>query len=98
MTSWTVSRQSREWIGPINVANKKTGLPVAVFEVATVAYGQQPLPGDWSATYVLEGEQGVLIGPSSTRVLAPGRYRLWVRVTATPEVPVLSNVGTILVT
>lgn len=97
MTAWTLPRLSREWVGPITLINKLTNLPISTFEVAVVARGMQPVATDWTAPDLLTGQNGVLIGPGTLRVLPPGAYRLWVRTTAAPEMPVLSNVADVLI-
>lgn len=52
-------------------------------EFAVLPEGARPQEADWSNADLLEGASGVLISG-----LAAGYYWVWVRVTASPEVPV----------
>ncbi len=73
---------------------------------AEMAFTQsgQPVTADWlsatwetnttttQATYYAR----VMIGPGSSKTLAAGRWVCWVRLTATPEIPVISP-GTVVI-
>jgi len=68
-------------------------------EMAFTASGN-PTSGDWkAATWHTDASDPArpvhyarcLVGPAGTVTLAPGTYRIWVRVTDTPEVPVLES-------
>lgn len=61
----------------------------AAVEFAVVPNGERP--GDWTAPYVVGDKSGVRVAG-----LAPGLYRVFARVTDTPEVPVI-DCGTLLV-
>lgn len=71
-----------------------TSYPV---EIAVLPSGDaDPDPSDWLDATWAQGPRSkvatALVGP-----LAPGRYGVWVRVTADPEVPVMRASGTLLV-
>jgi hypothetical protein len=98
MTTWTISRWSKEWVGPIEV--EASGITVTDWTYAVLAAGQQPA----SATAIDDTPQtigsdlGVLIGPGTAHELSPGRYLIWVRYVANPEAPVINDFGTIVIT
>jgi hypothetical protein len=71
-----------------------TGYPVAI---AVLPGGDaDPEPSDWLDATWAQGPRSkvaiALVGP-----LAPGRYGVWVKVTADPEVPVMRADWTLLV-
>lgn len=71
-----------------------TAYPVAI---AVLPGGDaDPEPADWLDATWAQGPRSkiatALVGP-----LAPGRYGVWVRVTASPEVPVMRADWTLLV-
>ena len=99
------SRLSTEYvIVPVNaVVDGVTFNPTsdAVAFAFTIGYGVTPsvwYPGQWDPLPV----QGVwynakiLIGPSSSVVLAAGTYTVWVMITNLPQIPV-RQAGTIVV-
>lgn len=59
-------------------------------EMAVVQEGQDPTSGDWN-TAAWDGTNAiVLVGPSTSIPLTRGvTYEVWVRITASPEIPVL---------
>ena len=59
-------------------------------EMAILPEGQDPTSGDWE-TAAWEGTDAiVLVGPSTAIPLTRGvQYEVWVRITASPEIPVL---------
>lgn len=59
-------------------------------EMAIVPEGEDPDSGDWE-TAAWEGTDAVvLVGPATSIPLSRGvTYEVWVRITATPEIPVL---------
>jgi len=92
-----ISSLSREyiyaWVGGV-IGNE----PVDVAIVRT----PEPDEGDWvAATWANVTPAGadarILVGPGGDVTLTDGMWHMWVRVTATPEVPVLYS-GPILVT
>jgi hypothetical protein len=75
-----------------------TGDPV---ELAIVPHGTEPAGGDWHAgswetTVTGLFSARVLVGPSSGLVLAAGYYTVFVKITGSPEIPVLES-GTLRV-
>ena len=94
-TTWTVPRESREWIGPITPTY--VGATITTFDVACIAYGTHPLETDWMAPTMLGQAAGVLIGPGTTLILPPGPYALWCRFLANPERPVVTDFGNVIV-
>lgn len=95
-TSWTLPRESREFIGGVTVT--VDNLPVTVFDLALVPERTRPAEIDWSLPVAVAGKQGLLVGPGTTRVLAKGIYNLWVRYDAGAEKVVLDDTGTVMVT
>jgi hypothetical protein len=69
-------------------------LPV---ELAVVDDGKTPVTGDWKTGLWIGTKAAVLIGPAATITLTPGTYDVYVRITATPEKPVLPS-GSIHIT
>jgi hypothetical protein len=67
---------------------------VAVADVEVAITTGHPAEEDWTSTVAeLDTDPllvvGVLVGPAGTLELDPGRYTVRVRVTSSPEVPVL---------
>lgn len=89
LTTWTLSRWSTEWVGPIVVT--RDGTPVTGWTYAVLAQGQQPADEtaiDDTPTS-LSGSLGVLVGPGTAHELSPGVYVIWGRYVDSPEAPVL---------
>ena len=84
---WRIPRESIEWVGPITMTG--TG----ALTVALVPDDARPTPADWQPPTVLDGERGVLVGG-----LEVGVYRLWAKVSDTPETPVFSRLAYIYIT
>jgi hypothetical protein len=70
-------------------------------EVAFKAPGVDPAGPDWhAASWETAGTAfyaRLLVGPVGGLVLAAGTYKMWVRITDAPEVPVLEAPGTVRV-
>jgi hypothetical protein len=70
-----------------------------VVEVAFKLPGVDPAAPDWHAgswetagtTYFAR----LLVGPAGGLVLAVGTYKMWIRITDAPEIPVLETPGTV---
>lgn len=59
-------------------------------EMAILPTGQDPAGGDWKAATWSGTDATVLVGPSAVIPLTKGaQYEVWVRITASPEIPVL---------
>ncbi|MER7968096.1 hypothetical protein ABTX35_03615 [Streptomyces sp. NPDC096080] len=96
----TIDRDSREYIGA-EVTVTSQGQPynptVDVVEFAFTAVGGRPTTwytGGWDGTNPIPGTNTyraqVLVGPgSSGPVLSRGRYAVFIRITDTPEQPVI---------
>ncbi|MFG3051891.1 hypothetical protein ACGFZP_13200 [Kitasatospora sp. NPDC048239] len=74
------------------------GIPTGYgVEMAIVPVGHEPAAGDWHAAAWDTASSGtgtvakLLVGPAGVVVPVPGRYRAWVRVAATPELPVMDT-------
>lgn len=84
----------------IATVNGVTYNPTAdLVEVAFKAPGVDPTGPDWhAATWETAGTSyyaRLLVGPVGGLVLAVGTYRMWIRITDSPEVPVLEAPGTV---
>ncbi|MFI1535567.1 hypothetical protein [Streptomyces anandii] len=104
----SVDRDSREYV-QAEVAVTVQGQPYNptgdVVEFAFTAIGGRPstwYPGGWDGTQPIPGTNAyraqVLVGPASGGpILAAGRYAMFIRITDTPEQPVIP-VGQLTVT
>jgi hypothetical protein len=77
-----------------------TDTTVDLVEFAFLATDADPIDADWkvgnwfvSATRIVAR---ILLGPGGTVVLTPATYRVWIRVTSSPE-RVVQRVGRVLV-
>jgi hypothetical protein len=66
-------------------------------ELAIVDDGQIPDTGDWKAGTWIGSSAAVLIGPGTLLELDQGTYDVYVKITSSPEVPVLPS-GSIHIT
>lgn len=98
MTTWRLSSLSREWVGPITVTADDD--PVTGWTYAVMPWAQKPeAPEDIADTpTALDGGLGVLVGPGTDHVLAPGEYQIWIRYVDSPEAPVLHGGMAIVIT
>lgn len=95
--TWTLPRESNEWVGPIVVTKTDagTGEPVSdPVAFAVLPVGTRPTSGDW-ANPVVDPDGGSAVGVTAGAVSSPGQYGIWAKVTGTSEQPVLEpkNVG-----
>lgn len=97
-TTWTVPRQSTEWVGPITIKNGD--VEVTDWTVAVFPRHYQPVDASEISEppTSVDGLLGVLVGPASSWPLTPGTYRLWVTFSHPPEAPVINTLGLIKVT
>ena len=70
----------------VPVTGATDSMPV---EVAVVARDAEPAGGDWLTAAWDGTDAKILIGPGTDCERDDGVYSVWVRVTATPEIPVL---------
>lgn len=77
---------SKEYLH-VPVTGAEGSMPVEIAVVASTL--EEPASGDWKAAVWDGTDAKVLIGPGTSLVLANGLYRAWVRVTASPEMPVI---------
>jgi hypothetical protein len=83
--TWTLIKETKEWVGPITVT--VDGVPTTSFEVAVVLPPARP--ATWTTPTLLDGDYGVLVGEGSTYPLTVGKkYAVYVRHTDSPEIPV----------
>jgi hypothetical protein len=73
---------------PISTYPAGTDLSDLPVELAVVPDGETPDSGDWETGLWIGTNAAVLIGTGGL-VLTPGTYDVWVRITATPETPLL---------
>lgn len=91
----------------VDVAATKAGLvynPTAdTVQMAFVAAGTTPVSGDFkSAVWDTDAAHGIysagcVVGPGGTTTLSAGVYRVWVKVTDSPEIPI-QEAGTLVIT
>ncbi|MEV0584090.1 hypothetical protein [Nonomuraea sp. NPDC050310] len=58
-------------------------------DMAILPDGEEPSSGSWVSAAWIGTSAAVLIGPSTSFALSNGLYGIWVRITSTPEEPVL---------
>ncbi|MEU5596683.1 hypothetical protein [Streptomyces sp. NPDC020298] len=96
----TIDRDSREYVQAevtVNVQGQPYNPTADVVEFAFASVGGRPstwYAGGWDGTASIPGTNSyraqVLVGPSSGGpALSPGRYAVWIRVTDSPERPVI---------
>jgi hypothetical protein len=85
----------------VQVRNKQSGAYTdptgGTVQMAFPAVGVDPVSGDWkTASWETDPTPTppayyarCLVGPAGTVALAAGTYDTWVKVTATPEIPIL---------
>lgn len=85
----------------VAVRNRQSGVFIdptgGAVQMAFPASGTDPVSGDWKtaswetdATLTPDAYYArCLVGPSGTVTLAAGTYDVWVKPTATPEIPVI---------
>ncbi|MFJ6073690.1 hypothetical protein ACIQFU_23085 [Streptomyces sp. NPDC093065] len=89
-----MERESLEYLKtPVGVdGTDPTGYAV---HVALLEDGLRPGPGDWHPAAWETGPDGplavLLVGPGGVLDPGPGTYRTWIKITATPEVPVVKS-------
>lgn len=90
----TISHLSTEYVKvPVTSPLAPVVLAELDVEMAVLPEGQDPSGGDWeSAQWNDAGTHAlVLVGPATTLPLTKGvNYAVWVRVTSSPEIPVLA--------
>jgi hypothetical protein len=98
VTTWTLDRLSKEWVGPLAVA--VDGTPVTGWTYAVLPRGARPDSADdiVGVPDATDDGLGILVGPDTGHVLEPGTYRIWVRYAAGVEAPVLAAAGLIDIT
>jgi hypothetical protein len=85
----------------VTAQDDPTSLPVSM---AVMPYDEEPAAGDFkTAAWLTEGGKhyaAILIGQDGTGIgpLAEGIYKSWVKVTDTPEIPVLESVNYLVIT
>ena len=93
-----ISSLSVEYVHVPITSNLDTGdLNDLTVQLAIVPDGQEPVTGDWKTGTWIGNHAAVLVGPGATITLTDGTYDVWVKITATPEVPVLLS-GSIHIT
>ena len=108
MPALTISSLSKEYVR-VRVSAREDGVvvnPTAdTVEMAFTLLDAAPVGGDWkTAEWETDATTNpdtyyarCLVGPGGTVTLAAGTYRIWVRVTDAPEVPVKRS-GILIVT
>jgi hypothetical protein len=84
-----ISHLSTEYV-KVPIVHGPANLTTLTVQMAIIPQGQDPVSGDWKAASWIGSDAAVLIGPSTTLPLTKGvTYGVWVKITASPEVPVL---------
>lgn len=95
--TWTLPRESLEWVGPIAVFAKVDGIPVpvdpSVIRFALVPSGQRPALDEWLPPVVEPG--GTALGVQAIPLDTQQTFGIWIKFTDNSNVPVLdpSSVG-----
>lgn len=89
----SIYRDSKEYLRIPVTPPAGVTIAAQVVEVAVLPVGQAPIETDWQTASWSGNTALLLIGPG----LTPGQNRVWLRVTDSPEIPVLLA-GTITVT
>jgi hypothetical protein len=92
----SINRDSVEYVKVPVTAPAGVTISDQEVEIAIVETAAQPIEADWRTATWSANTARVLVGPGSQQ-LTPGVYKVWVRVTDNPEIPVLSA-GVITVT
>lgn len=82
---------------PITSTLPAANLDDLVVKMAVVDDGEQPVTADWQTAEWIGTSIAALIGPGTDIDLGPGTYDVWVKITASPEEPVLES-GSIHIT
>lgn len=85
---------SIEYLHLAVTGNYTTDMPV---QAAVVLEDTEPTVDDWHAATWVAGGARILTGPGTGLELTENIYGAWVRITATPEIPVL-YCGQIIIT
>lgn len=98
--TWTLPRESNEWVGPIAVTKTDAGTGLPVTDPVTFAVlpkGTRAQPSDYTNP-VTDPDGGGAIGVTAAPVSGPGTYGIWATVAGASEQPVLepSEVGWIV--
>ena len=96
MARSSIDRDSVEYVKVPVTAPDGSDLSTQAVSIAVIDATARPVTGDWKTGSWDGNTAKVLIGPGALP-LAPGNYKVWVKVTDSPEVPVLVA-GTITVT
>lgn len=98
ITTWRLSRLTREWVGPIEVT--ADAAPVINWTYTILPAGTRPAtPEDIDGVpTILDDALGILVGPGTDNTLAAGRYLIWVRYVSGLEAPVRDDVGVLVIT
>ncbi|WP_262403454.1 hypothetical protein [Actinomadura sp. CNU-125] len=85
----TIPSVSKEYLHiPVTGGSVSTPVEIAVINAST----EEPAEADWRPADEWDGTTAkLLIGPGGTLELEDGTYRVWVRVTANPEIPVIRS-------
>lgn len=77
---------SKEYVH-VPVTGAEDDMTVDIAIVASTL--EEPASGDWKPAVWDGTDAKVLIGPGTSLALANGTYRVWVRIAAAPELPVV---------
>ncbi|MFB4275750.1 hypothetical protein ACBJ59_10695 [Nonomuraea sp. MTCD27] len=85
----TIPSLSVEYV-KIPIVDGPANLTSLTVQMAVIPQGQDPVSGDWKAATWVGPSAAVLVGPATPLPLAKGvTYGIWVKITSSPEVPVL---------
>lgn len=91
--SVSIPRESKEYVRAVvkvDDVEQTTGVTIAL-----TATGERP--ATWQAAVEVDGHAALLIGPGTSNVLAAGTYRVWGKVSDSPEAPVV-DCGALIIT
>ena len=91
-TTVRIPRESTEWVGPITITVDDEPVTSGV-QFAVIPERDRPADDDWTDPYLEPG--GTALGVWQAPVADYQVLRVWAKITDSPEIPVLDDVGRI---
>jgi hypothetical protein len=75
-----IPASSTEYLHVPVTAPAGTDLTATAVRIAVVAHSANPADGEWQDATWQDGAARILVGPGTDTPLAPGDYKVWIRV------------------